>query len=230
MPAEHILKRDVCRNGLANEASLRAIGLSYDQLAASIVGTYRLLDRIDSTLIADGVDPLCQVVELANLSSMIGNILGAEIAKASKGLYVRNGPHKFPDLLSASPRAVSSGIEIKMALNRNNPKGHLAKEGHYITCRYVLVDGAGVPCIEKVDRPKAQKAVVWELRTGYLKEQHFNLSNTEGDSGKTAVINAEGLEMLKVVYVDLDIVPGAKRGARFKAYQGLLEPANPTRG
>ena len=115
-----------------------------------------------------------------------------------------------------------------MALNRNNPKGHLAKEGHYITCRYLLVDSAGVPCIEKADRPKAQKAVVWELRTGYLKDQHFNISNTDGDSGKTAVINAEGMEVLKVVYVDLDIVPGAKRGARYKAYQALFGSANPT--
>ncbi|MBK9009415.1 hypothetical protein [Novosphingobium sp.] len=103
-----------------------------------------------------------------------------------------------------------------MALNRNNPKGHLAKEGHYLTCRYLLVDENGNACVDKVDRPSAKQAVVWELRTGYLVEAHFNISNTEGDSGKTAVINADGMEALKVVYVDLDMVPapGAERHIR----------------
>lgn len=227
MAAQHILDRSVCKNGLANADALAAVGLSHDQLAAAVVGTYRLLDRIDATLTSDGVDPLCQVVELANLSSMIGNILGAEVAKASNGLYVRNGPHKFPDLLPNHANAAQSGIEIKMALNRNNPKGHLAKEGHYLTCRYVLIDDAGEACVDKVDRPKACRPVIWELRTGYLTEQHFNISNTEGDSGKTAVINADGLGELKVVYVDLDMVPGARRGARYRAYEELFEDANP---
>jgi hypothetical protein len=225
MPADHILKRDICRNGLANEAALSEVGLSHDQIAAAVLGTYRLLDRIDATLVSDGVDPLCQVVELANLSSMIGNILGAELAKSSNGLYRRNGPHKFPDLLPASDNAAPSGIEIKMALNRNNPKGHLAKEGHYLTCRYLLVDEAGDPCAQKEDRPRARRAVIWELRTGYLREEHFNISNTEGDSGKTAVVNAEGLEALKVVYVDLDIAPGSRKGARYKAYEALFGKA-----
>ncbi|MBK9009414.1 hypothetical protein [Novosphingobium sp.] len=35
-------------------------------------------------LLRDGVEPLCQMVELANLSSMIGNVLGAEVAKAEQ--------------------------------------------------------------------------------------------------------------------------------------------------
>jgi hypothetical protein len=224
MSGEHVLARDVCRHGFANEAALHAIGLSYDQVAASIAGTYRLFDRIDATLTSDGVDPLCQIVELANLSSMIGNVFGAELAKASEGLYVRNGPHRFPDLLPANEGSVPSGIEIKIALNRNYPKGHLAKEGHYITCRYVLINAEGSMCIEKVDRPKATKAAIWELRAGYLTDEHFNISNTEGDSGKTAVVNALGMEALKIFYVDLELVPGARTGPRFREYQALFEP------
>ena len=227
MPAKHIIDRDVCRNGFANADALTAIGLSHEQLAAAVVGTYRLLDRIDATLVSDGVDPLCQVVELANLSSMIGNVLGAEVAKASNGLYVRNAPHRFPDLLAAHANAAQTGIEIKMALNRNTPKGHLAKEGHYLTCRYLLVDDAGDPCVEKVDRPRATRPVIWEMRTGYLLDEHFNISNTAGDSGKTAVVNASGMDALEVVYVDLEMVPGARTGARYRAYQGLFAPANP---
>jgi hypothetical protein len=225
MAPKHVLGRQLCAKGLVNPKALADIGLSHDQLTAAVLGTYRLLDRIDATLVSDDVEPLCQMVELANLSSMIGNVLGAELAKASNGLYVRNGPHKFPDLIPAHSNAAKSGIEIKMALNRNNAKGHLAKEGHYLTCRYLLTGETGEPCVEKVDRSKARRAVVWELRTGYLKDEHFNISNTEGDSGKTAVINAAGMEALKVVYVDLEMIPGAKRGPRYKAYEALLTGA-----
>lgn len=227
MAADHIGKRDVCRQGFANAEALAGVGLSADQLAAAIVGTYRLLDRIDATLVADGVEPLCQVVELANLSSMIGNVLGAELAKASNGLYKRNGPHKFPDLLPVHPNAAKSGIEIKMALNRNNAKGHLAKEGQYLICRYLLVDAEGKGCVEKVDRPRACRPVIWEVRTGYLEDRHFNISNTDGDSGKTAVVNADGMERLKVVYVDLEMIPGSRRGATYQAYQALFTASPP---
>jgi hypothetical protein len=208
--------------GFANDQALSVLGLGRDQVASAMMGTYRLLDRIDATLVADGVDPLCQIVELANLSSMIGNVIGAELAKHSNGLYRRNGPHRFPDLLPSARGAVSSGIEIKMAFNRNQPKGHLAKECYYITCRYVLVDRDGQLIAEAVDRPKARRAVIWELRTGYLDMRHFNLSNTEGDSGKTAVVNAAGMDELKVVYVDLALIPGTQRGARYRAYRALL--------
>ncbi len=218
----HITAREPDPTGFANDDALAALGLTRQQLAKSIIGTYRLLDRIDETLIGDGVDPLCRIVELANLSSMIGNVIGAEIAKNSGGLYRRNGPHKYPDLLPIRKGAAASGVEIKMALNRNQPKGHLAKEGHYVTCRYVLIDKDGGMISESVDRPTATHAAIWEIRTGYLKAEHFNLSNTDGDSGKTAVVNAAGMEELKVVYVDLALVPGTHCGARYKSYLALL--------
>jgi hypothetical protein len=199
------------------------IRLGPAQLTEAIIATYHLLDRIDETLASDGVDPLCQVVELANLSSMIGNIIGAEIAKCSNGLYVRNGPHKFPDLLPSGKGAVKDGIEIKMALNRNKPKGHLVKPGYYITCRYVLIDAKGDIIVEKADRPKAFKPVIWEMRSGYLEPQHFSVSNTAGDSGKTAVVNEAGMTALKVIYVDLAMVPGSKRGRSWTEYSTLIE-------
>lgn len=221
MPS-HVLARQADPCGFANDHALDALGLDRSQIAASIVGTYRLLDRIDATLIADGVDPLCLIVELANLSSMIGNVLGAELAKSSNGLYRRNGPHKYPDLIPVGSGATAGGVEIKMALNRNQPKGHLAKEGYYLTCRYVLLDKDGAILVEVADREKARRAAIWEIRTGYLREVHFNCSNTDGDSGKTAVVNAAGMNELKVVYVDLALVPGSQRGKNYQDYRDLL--------
>lgn len=222
MTLPHVTARKPDPTGFVNEQALAAIGLGHAQLADSIRGTYGLLDRIDATLMSDGVDPLCQIVELANLSSMIGNIIGAELARHSNGLYRRNGPHRYPDLLAVNPRAVAAGIEIKMALNRNQPKGHLAKPGHYITCRYLLIDEEGNPIVEKVDRYHARSVAIWEMRTGLLGMAHFNISNTDGDSGKTAVVNAAGMDELKVVYVDMVLLPGSRRGARYEAYQRLF--------
>ncbi len=44
------------------------------------------------------------------------------------------------------------------------------------------------------------KPYIWEIRCGHLENGHFNLSNKEGDSGKTVVVNAEGMNALKVIY------------------------------
>lgn len=108
---------------------------------ASIAFLKQCLDGIDKTLIDADVFPLSQTVELANLSSMIGNIFSSSIAQHSDGVFQRNGPHKYPDLLSTKENVPH--IEIKMALETNKPKGHLAKEGQYLTCRYVLCNGDG---------------------------------------------------------------------------------------
>jgi hypothetical protein len=57
---------------------------------------------------------------------------------------------------------------------------------------------------------------LWELRFGYRKESHFNVSNTKGDSGKTAVINAAGMEALSLVYLDRKRSPFTERSKYFK--------------
>lgn len=193
-----------------DDRPLRAIGLSQEALANAIASTYHLLDRIDSTLIGEDVAPLCQMVELANLSSMIGNIIGAELAKHSQGNYCRNQPHKYPDLVAQTKSAAQSGIEIKMALGKNAAKGHLAKEGHYIICKYVLVDRNGHPIRTKEERPNARYPVFWEIKYGYLTEDCFNISNTAGDSGKTAVINAVGNSKLVRVFHDRTKEPSSR--------------------
>lgn len=204
----------------ANSHVIEELGLSHESLRNAVTYTYELLDRIDETLISAGGFPLSQTVELANLSSMIGNIFGSAIARHSNGLFKRNGPHKYPDLLSTEP-SLRPNIEIKMALEKNKPKGHLAKPGYYITCRYVLCDEKGRFTFDKQNR--GITPYIWELRCGYLAEEHFNISNTAGDSGKTAVVNAEGMKELKVIYFDRERAPLSQKGRVFRDYVILFD-------
>lgn len=205
------------RNFRRNAAMERA-GLTVEMLAAGLASTYRTLDAVDRTLIEMGNTRLSTMVELANLSSMVGNLLASGIASASGGIFRRNGPHKYPDLLASGPAA--SDVEIKMALEDNKPKGHLAKPGFYLTCRYVL--GSGQGGFNRGVENRGDVVWVWELRAGRLTEAHFNLSNTAGDSGKTAVVNAEGMKALQVVYCDLDYFPLSRSGPTFKQYAAIF--------
>lgn len=204
-----------------NLPAIVAVGLTTDVLQASIDHTYNLLDRIDAALLSVGAYPLSLTVELANLSSMLGNILAAAIALHSNGLLKRNGPHKYPDLLPTGSGVVPA-IEVKVALELNKPKGHLAKEGWYITARYVLCDSNGPFAFNKGVR--GPTAYIWELRLGRLSDAHFNLSNTPGDSGKTAVVNGLGMDALKVIYVDLARAPLTARAR--KSYEELIAGIN----
>ncbi|MFI3277413.1 MAG: hypothetical protein SNH13_02115 [Rikenellaceae bacterium] len=185
-------------------------GLTIDILKRAIEHTHIIIDEIDKKLLSLGADRLSQTVELANLSSMIGNILGAGVVSNSNNIYKRNKPHKYPDVLSNHP--TSSDIEIKIALETNNPKGHLAKEGYYLICRYVLIDEN----FKFNKDTRGNIAEIWEARFGFLKTEHFNISNTSGDSGKTAVVNKNGMEQLKVIYANTNICPYSQNSATFK--------------
>lgn len=176
-------------------------GLTTDMLLAGANSAYATLDVIDAQLVASESPRLAETVELANLSSMIGNILAGGIVRASAGVFDRAGPHKYQDLRAAVPKA--ENIEIKVALERNNPKGHLPKTGHYLTCRYVLGDKNGNYTVGE----RGDVIWIWEMRFGHLDAKHFNTSNTAGDSGKTAVVNKQGMAELKVVYFDPTYAP-----------------------
>jgi hypothetical protein len=156
--------------------------------------------------------PLAAIVELANLSSMLGNILGAAIADSSHGLYKRNGPHKFPDLLPLKPPACD--LEIKVALESNRPKGHLPKPGMYLSVRYVLGDHEGRHEIGK----RGDTIWIWEMKVGELKPGDFNESNTPGDSGKTAVVRTTVFHAMDVVFLDERFIPHKPR--KGKLYPG----------
>jgi transcriptional regulator with XRE-family HTH domain len=213
--------REPASNGFLNANVLENIGLNHEILRQAIRDTYSLLDQIDKTLEKAEVFPLSQTVELANLSSMIGNIFAAAIAKHSNGLIRRNGPHKYPDLLTTGLSLEVPDIELKMALETNKPKGHLAKEGQYLICRYVLCQIDGSLQIGKESR--GVKPYIWEIRCGHLSIEHFNISNTVGDSGKTAVVNAAGMKILQVIYCDLERAPLSRKGKVYQEYQKLFE-------
>lgn len=204
-----------------NTNAVESIGLTHEILKQALRDTYNLLDQIDSTLEAAEVFPLSQTVELANLSSMIGNIFASALAKHSNGALRRNSPHKYPDLLSTRISPQVPDLELKMALETNKPKGHLAKEGHYLTCRYVLCQPDGSLRIGKEQRGTVP--YIWEIRCGYLLLEHFNISNTAGDSGKTAVVNAAGMEILQVIYCDLERSPLSRKGKTYQIYRQLFE-------
>jgi hypothetical protein len=164
---------------------------------------YHTLDIIDKQLVANDAPRLANLVELANLSSIIGNILSGGIATASNGLYIRNKPHTYPDLLPQ--REPAKNLELKVALETNKPKGTLPKEGVYITFRYILGD-ANYRYI-KGKNNRGNVVWFWEVKVGYLSKDVFSLSNTPGDSGKTAVIKTECLNSMPLIYYDKTLLP-----------------------
>jgi transcriptional regulator with XRE-family HTH domain len=201
---DFVTRRDVPIGNLRNGAALRStVGLSPDAVRSAILDCYKTLDTIDQQLVAHGADPMARLVELANLSSMIGNLLGAGLAAASNGLYRRNRPHAYPDLIPQN--ADLCDLEIKVALEKNKPKGHLPKAGNYITFRYVLCDDAGRYTPGKDNR--GDRVFIWEVKTGAILESDFDISNTEGDSGKTAVIKTDVFNAMALIYYDRDLLP-----------------------
>jgi len=111
------------------------------------------------------------------------------------------------------PAPGSPHVEIKMSLEDNTPKGHLPKEGYYLTCRYVL--GGADGSYERGHRGGV--AWIWEIRFGHLEERHFNSSNTPGDSGKTAVVNMEGMKRLRRLYFDAALCPFGPKSPYWKS-------------
>lgn len=200
-------KRGANAGTFTDQDALHDAGLTEVQIRKTLIEVNELMDSVDSALIDHGVERLSQIVELANLSSMLGNVFAAAVAQNSEGTFRRNGPHKYPDLLSNT--AGVADIEVKISLETNKPKGHLVKTGRYLTCRYVLCDEAGNAMFDKANRGTVPW--IWEIRCGVLEDHHFSVSNTAGDSGKTAVVNKDGMDALKIVYLDGERLPYSER-------------------
>lgn len=185
------------------DQQLLDMGVTPEVILNSINHCYKILKIIDDNLNLNNTPNLANLVELANLSSIIGNLVGEGFAKYSNDLFIRNKPHAYPDLLSTD--VSKEGIEIKMALESNSPKGHLAKEGFYLTYRYVLTNSE-----EKYVKGKANRGdtvTIWEVKFDFLEENDFKISNTEGDSGKTATIPKPIHNKMKLLYFNPNCVP-----------------------
>ena len=115
-------------------------GLTKSMISEGITFVYDVIDQIDARLLQYEFK-LADVVELTDLSSIIGNLIRHGMIEASNGRFVNNVPHKYLDMLANSPEA--EDIEIKISLENNKPKGHLPKIGNYLTFRYVLGDSDG---------------------------------------------------------------------------------------
>ena len=125
-----------------NESAL-AKGVTQERIASAVAYVHDTLDTLDQQLLTKGLPRMTGLVELANLSSIIGNIFSSGFVAAAEGDYSRAGPHKYQDLRTTRRDPDAVDIEVKVALEKNNPKGHLAKEGDYITCRYILAGRMG---------------------------------------------------------------------------------------
>jgi hypothetical protein len=193
-----------------------AAGMTHDSLRQGIEEAYAILDSIDHGLLSKGYPRFAKMVELANLSSVVGNVLAEGIVKHSSGVFSRAGAHKYQDLRANPNVEGAENIEIKMALGKNKPKGHLAKGGHYLTCRYVLGDHTGA--FKK--GVNGDVVWIWEVRLGVLSDADFSISNTAGDSGKTAVVTSDAFKRLKLVYLDERFFPYSKMERYLKEYGG----------
>lgn len=187
----------------------REIKMTAEILRGSIIHCYETLDMIDQNLASKKVQKLSKLIELANLSSIIGNLLGAGFAEYSDGFYYRNKPHTYPDLVATNPNF--PGIEIKTALRKNSPKGHQPKSGFYLIYRYCLTNENGIIFPDNNDM--LDTVTIWEVKFGHLSSTDFNCSNTEGDSGKTAVIKMSTLNQMPLLYLDTNCNP-------YKNYKG----------
>lgn len=190
------------------------IKITEDIIKGSIIHCYETLDMIDQNLVEKGSQKLSSLVELANLSSIVGNLLGAGFAQYSDGFYSRNKPHTYPDLIPSN--SACPGIEIKTALRKNCLKGHQPKPGYYLTYRYCLTDKNGHT--ECIDNENLDTVTIWEVKFGYLNTDDFGCSNTSRDSGKTATIKIPSLNKMTLLYLNTECIP--YRHTEIKPYNG----------
>lgn len=187
-----MIKRPPVNQYFLNQKALEKSGLNFSILCNGIKYVYRSIDKIESALLEQGSPGLSKIGELSVLSSIIGSFFTTGIVKSSKGVFKKSDPNKYQDLRSDKFR----NIEVKMSIEKNKPKAHLPKPGNYLTCRYILGDKHG----KYLPNKRGNFVWIWEIRFGYLSSKHFNVSNTKNDSGKTAVVNSEGMKKLIPVF------------------------------
>jgi hypothetical protein len=215
--------RRIRKSDFATSDGIDRVDLTLDTIRDGINHTYSTLGAINETLVDNGSERMAEIVELAGFSSMLGDLLTSGVAQSSSGVFTRNAPHTFPDLLHNEDE--NKGVEVKIALEDNQPKGHLVKPGYYLTFRYVLADKNK----DYTRNERGNTAYIWEVRFGYLDDSCFNTSDTDGDSGKTATISAGALDGMSLLLCDFDLFPYSKsrRGTKYKEYWNDVNGGQP---
>lgn len=188
---------------IENSDILNDLPIDGSAILMGIEQVYENLDTIDLAFQRQELEPIAeQFDEFSALSTVIGEFFASGVAEASDGIYEVNAGD-FPDLISTGKKSDVPGIEVKVAMEDNQPKGHLPKTGAYIAVRYVLAErDKSYERGERNDTPW-----IWEVRIGEMEEEQFNESDTEGDSGKTATFSADALWAFDCVYFDPDLLP-----------------------
>ena len=58
---------------------------------------------------------------------------------------------------------------------------------------------------------RGKMAFIWEIKLGWLGPTDYDVSNTVGDSGKTAMIRPVVLNAMRLIYYDPSLLPYAAR-------------------
>lgn len=199
-------KRPADRTHLGECSQLSVMtGLSGDAIARAVEFAYRKLDLIDEQMRASGSRPIVGLVELPDLSSLVGDLFAAGVARASNGLYVQNGPDHYPSLLPL--RQGFPELEVATALETDRPTSGSGKAGLYLTSRYVLADRDGTYTRGKDSR--GDTVAVWEIRFGELGDGDFHVAGTRTGNG-SAKLRKEALDRMELVYYDPALLPYAR--------------------
>ena len=113
------------------------------------------------------------------------------------------GPHRRENGRTC---ACSDGINAATVPCPAN--GHLPKPGTYLTSRYVLGDKSGAFARGKAKR--GDTAYLGETKAGVLTAEDFDLSNTEGNSGKSAVVKTTSFDAMALVSFNPALMPYGK--------------------
>lgn len=86
------MRRKSNKDNLIHNKYLVDFGLKSDFIISAIDYVYDVLDKIDLTLTGAGSPKLSELLELANLSAIIGNLFRGGVINASNGLFKANAP------------------------------------------------------------------------------------------------------------------------------------------
>jgi transcriptional regulator with XRE-family HTH domain len=199
------LRRRTDRAHLRASSQLTALtGLAGDTVTRAIDLAYRKLDLVDEQIRGSGPSSLVGLVETADFSSLLADLLSAGIARASSGLYVQSGPDHSSSLLPL--RQGLPELDVAAALETNRTAIAAAKAGVYLTFRYVLAERDGTFTRGKDSR--GDTAAVWEVRFGELREHDFHAPGARA-TGSTR-LKKEAMDRMELVYYNPELLPYAR--------------------